>query len=87
MLQLRDKLLDQIVPLFDQLLVSLVELILVKQVNGLILVRLERLNFGPLSCKLIALPRDYLLVVEDVLGGALVLELLHQVLKLCHSFH
>ena len=86
LLQFRDKLLDQIVPLFDQLLVSLVKLVLIKQVNGLILVRLKRFNFGLLSCKLVALTRDYLFVVEDVLRGALVFELLYEVFKLCHAF-
>lgn len=87
LLELTNESLDQSVPLIDQTLESLIQLVLFEQVYRLVPRGRKLSNFGLLILDLRALPGNDLFQTEGVLWRALVLVLLDQVFQLLHTLH
>lgn len=87
LLQLGDQLLDQIVSLFDQLLIRHVQLVLVEKILCMVPTLRQLAELALERGQLRALTGDDLPQVEDVLGRVLVLELLNKVFELADALH
>lgn len=87
LLQLANESLDQSISLINKLLESLIQFVLFEQVDYSVAGGAKVHDLGLLLLDLGALTSDDLFEADGVLRGALILKLLHQVLKFLHSLH